>query len=288
MEGKTDGLYRKLVEWRGAEKHRIEKAGKETARHHALLWMTKGNVQLTVNNIPVTLAYPSVFLLLPGATVEWGAGHEADLYRISFDLYTAVEWTEARRVYEKQLTFPVQGEIKLHSRYLLQLLHSLAEMEEAFPSSDGGDTGKKALQRQSLLFELLELLLQEPSSPGEPTSSGEDWFRRTVEYLDQHFTEEIKLGKLADMAGVHPAYYSQQFKRRMNYSPIEYVTRLRMNKAKELLLAPNPSIREVARSVGYRDEFYFSRRFKEKVGCAPSDYSSHHIPQEPSPLKRLK
>lgn len=283
MEGKTDGLYRKLVEWRGAERHRIEGARKETARHHALLWVTKGKVQLTVNDIPVTLVYPSVFLLLPGAAVEWGAGQEADLYRISFDLYTAVEWTDARRVYEKQLTFPVHGEIKLHSRYLLQLLYSLADMEAAFPSSDGGDTGK-ALQRQSLLHELLELLLQEACRPGEPKSSGEDWFQRTVEYLDEHFTEEIKLGKLADMAGVHPAYYSQQFKRRMNYSPIEYITQLRMNKAKELLLVPNPSIREVARSVGYRDEFYFSRRFKEKVGCAPSDYSRHHIPQGLSPL----
>ena len=99
------------------------------------------------------------------------------------------------------------------------------------------------------------------------------WLQVTMQYMRDNYIHEIKLEKLAELAGMHPSYYSQLFKSRMYKNPIEYVTHLRMNRAKELLMTSDMRVRDVARSVGYRDEFYFSRRFRNHAGYAPTSYA---------------
>ncbi|MCU6339387.1 helix-turn-helix transcriptional regulator, partial [Enterobacter quasiroggenkampii] len=96
--------------------------------------------------------------------------------------------------------------------------------------------------------------------------------------MQQAFSTNITLAKLADLAGMNPSYYSQLFKRKMKKSPTEYLTDLRINQAKHQLLQPSGKIRDIARDVGYKDEFYFSRRFKACSGIAPTAYmKKRHI-----------
>lgn len=127
---------------------------------------------------------------------------------------------------------------------------------------------------QLLLTDLLHTLWpQEDQTDAEGQDEPEHWLRSTLQYMRENYMNEIKLEKLAELAGMHPSYYSQLFKSRMQKNPIEYITHLRMNRAKEWLMTSDLRIRDIARQVGYRDEFYFSRRFRNHAGYAPTSYA---------------
>jgi len=93
-------------------------------------------------------------------------------------------------------------------------------------------------------------------------------------YMDRSFAEPLTVSGLAELAGVSPKHFAGLFRRTYGRGVLDHLTDLRINRAKRYLLdeAEWP-IREVARKVGYRDEFYFSRKFKREVGMAPSAYA---------------
>ena len=90
-------------------------------------------------------------------------------------------------------------------------------------------------------------------------------------YIENHYTEPITLSELAEIAGLNSTYFSFLFKRTFQVSVIEFVTMLRLTKAKQLLTKEIP-IKEIAEQVGYNDEFYFSRIFKKYEGISPKAY----------------
>ncbi|MFB9275590.1 response regulator [Cohnella cellulosilytica] len=86
------------------------------------------------------------------------------------------------------------------------------------------------------------------------------------EYIDAHFTEELKMYELASGLHMSESNFSKQFKRHFGVSFQDYVTELRIDKAKELLLDPELRIGDVARRVGYSETRYFSQLFKKTTG----------------------
>ncbi len=95
---------------------------------------------------------------------------------------------------------------------------------------------------------------------------------RTIAYMDMNMNKNFTRTELADIAGINPDHFTRAFKKYTGLSPTSYISRLRMDKAKELLAASPSSIIEVARRVGYDDPSHFSRRFKQIVGVAPTAY----------------
>ncbi len=96
---------------------------------------------------------------------------------------------------------------------------------------------------------------------------------RSIDYLENHFHDKISREQLASIAGVSPSHYSFLFKQITGFSPNEYLSRLRLHRAMELLISGSGTLREIALKVGYKDEFYLSRRFKQQTGAAPSGYN---------------
>ncbi len=88
--------------------------------------------------------------------------------------------------------------------------------------------------------------------------------KEVTDYILTHYKEAITRETLASLAGLSPSHFSHVFKRRTGKSPIEYLTDIRIRRAKELLVTSNKCLKEIAETVGYRDEFYFSRMFKEE------------------------
>lgn len=89
-------------------------------------------------------------------------------------------------------------------------------------------------------------------------------------YLEAHYAEELNLAVLAAELHVSPAHLSRTFKAVRGETPLSYLTRLRMTKARQLLADPNQTVVAVAHAVGYQDPFYFSKLFKRHTGVAPS------------------
>ncbi|QJX61114.1 response regulator [Niallia circulans] len=96
------------------------------------------------------------------------------------------------------------------------------------------------------------------------------------EYIDKYYDRAISLEEVADQIGISSYYLSKLFKERFQVTFIDYITNTRLEKAKELLLVPNVSLKEIALTIGYKDPNYFSRVFKKEVGMSPSEYRTKY------------
>lgn len=91
-------------------------------------------------------------------------------------------------------------------------------------------------------------------------------------FIQQHYQESLRLEDVSNAVGFNATYFSAMFKKETGQNFMDYLTELRMNKAKELLCGDECSVQDVAEQVGYRDLKYFSRLFKKTTGISPSDY----------------
>ncbi len=97
--------------------------------------------------------------------------------------------------------------------------------------------------------------------------------KTAVDFIDEHYMDEdISLNTAANVANVSSNHFSALFSQNMGQTFIEYLTSLRMNKAKELLRCTGMRSSEIAGEIGYKDAHYFSYLFKKTQGMTPSDY----------------
>jgi two-component system response regulator YesN len=91
--------------------------------------------------------------------------------------------------------------------------------------------------------------------------------------ITKHFTESgFGLEEICEMIGVSPSYFSSTFKKEVGLSFVQYLTAMRMDRAKELLVKTEGKTYEIAQAVGFSEPNYFSFSFKRHVGVSPSQY----------------
>ena len=93
-----------------------------------------------------------------------------------------------------------------------------------------------------------------------------------LEYISQHYHENITNDCLAEISGISTVYFRKLFSSVMGTSPIVYARRLRIEKAKEMLRSDYGTLSDVAQSLGYASLYDFSRDFKKHTGTSPSRY----------------
>nr|WP_302595471.1 response regulator [uncultured Cellulosilyticum sp.] len=93
-------------------------------------------------------------------------------------------------------------------------------------------------------------------------------------YLEVHYNEDISLEEAASMIGFSSFYFTKLMKEYMNMSYVDYITSLRVDKAKQLLEKTKMSVKDVGIAVGYENANYFTRVFKRIEGVAPSQYKN--------------
>lgn len=95
---------------------------------------------------------------------------------------------------------------------------------------------------------------------------------KTTAYIKEHLAEKLSLNQVVEQAYLSKSYFCRVIKSELGCTFTEYVNRLRIEKAKELLSNTALPIAEVAYSVGFDDQSYFTRIFKKNVGTAPCKY----------------
>lgn len=96
--------------------------------------------------------------------------------------------------------------------------------------------------------------------------------QKFLQYISEHYGEEISLDKLAGSANVSKSECLRCFKTSMQTTPYKYLTEYRLSKATELLKNSDEPIGNIADSVGFRQISHFGKCFKEKTGLSPRDY----------------
>ena len=118
----------------------------------------------------------------------------------------------------------------------------------------------------------ISLFERRVSSAVEPEKQEERAITGITRYLQEHLAEEISLSVLAEQFHLNPQYISQLFKSEIGVNFLVYLTNIRMEKAKKLLLSTALSIAEVAEQSGYGDYRVFTKVFKKSEGITPSQY----------------
>ncbi|WP_372010564.1 response regulator [Paenibacillus chitinolyticus] len=175
-------------------------------------------------------------------------------------------------IHTRQLEMWWQEFTLLHSRLLLEnevdedgeeQLGAADDLSFCLPLDEHGkpDLAIWTKRMESILTGIAQFLLR-----GDRNSV----IRSIEKYVRLHYREQILLDDLSERFHLSPSHISRSFKTEFGENLSDYVTRLRINKAKLLLADPELKINTVAEAVGYQDEKYFSRAFKKSEGISPN------------------
>lgn len=96
------------------------------------------------------------------------------------------------------------------------------------------------------------------------------------DYIDRNYKKDISAKDVAGILGYSDVYFSKVFKQLFDDNFINYLTKIRIDRAKVLLKDISFNIKEVGKSVGYADSNYFTKVFKRSIGMSPSEYRNRH------------
>jgi AraC family transcriptional regulator of arabinose operon len=129
-------------------------------------------------------------------------------------------------------------------------------------------------RRQELGFQLLRILLKyaRPRTAAIALLSGHARVQPALDYMHTHLTESISRRRLAACVHLSESRFHDVFKQATGQTALDYLRKLRVRRAQELLLSSDAAISEVGRQCGYPNQFHFSREFKLASGQSPLRY----------------
>jgi len=179
-------------------------------------------------------------------------------------LYIHFTGTGCERILEKA---NLTDELVITPHKNNELENYLEKICEEFDNTDS----VKTLLCEGLLIAALSLISKNNSSPTFKTK-----YTKALNNIigsirtDAHLTYDIKTW--ASQCGLTEPHFIQVFKKATGLPPYQFLTKIRIQHAKELLLFSDLSVSQIGELCGYSDYNYFARIFKKKVGVSPSDY----------------
>ena len=108
-------------------------------------------------------------------------------------------------------------------------------------------------------------------------SSGNDrMIDSIIQYIQLHFCDDISTAMLAEKFGLSSSYISNLLKQELGIRYNDYITQLRMNHAKQMLLTTNESVKSITTACGYYSQSHFTKLFSEYEKCTPLEYRKKH------------
>jgi AraC-like DNA-binding protein len=148
----------------------------------------------------------------------------------------------------------------------------LALFEEALETMEHGYTTAHLLHASRSLGHLLSATIWRRRQPGADAPDVRQKVMQCVEFMKQHLDQPLRLSQLAAMANMSPSHFKAVFKQHVGYACIDYLIRLRIHHACQLLDTTELSAKTIANQVGYADPLWFSKAFRAVTGMPPSEY----------------
>lgn len=237
----------------------------QLTQSHVLIYVRQGQGSVTIDETSHRMIPHAVYFCPADNTfsVESNPASYVELYLFRIDIY------QERGGFKRRL-HPVQGELLpcrgevavLPTDTLVPLCESVLHYRE---SHDPLERFRSQYTFEQFIYHVMQFyrLKQQPSS---------STLEQVRLHMERHLDQVMTIEQLARMMDLSPKYFGDVFKKHYGTSPMDYLTELRMNRAKLLMARPNLKLRDIAHQVGYQDEFYFSRKFKKEIGVAPTVY----------------
>ncbi|WP_020614937.1 AraC family transcriptional regulator [Paenibacillus daejeonensis] len=263
------------TEWSGKRVH--SETGQSNRAAYVLISVAAGCGRLQYGEQDLPLTKGSCFIMNTKQSYRLSVGTEG----LSFHRLFFIPLIPADTIstdLEELPPFPVAGALVCHRfARCSELLTELVRLRE---SSDWHEQ----LKGQMVFSELIMLLLEDQ---GQLNASGSrQAFQDSLDYVNRHYDQPVTVDELASMAGISRTHYTRLFKEATGQLPLVYLNNLRIGQAKELLSSSKDSMHAIAAHVGFSNEYYFGRRFKQTVGVSPGQYRRNHreIPRIFSPF----
>ncbi|MEK4248017.1 helix-turn-helix transcriptional regulator [Paenibacillus sp. FSL W7-1287] len=227
---------------------------------HELYFIIGGKSAFHVNN-QAFIAGANDIVYIPGGSIREAytfKGNPMHSFAINF------HWLNDNHVH---LPFDIVSKNKMNTDILsyLKELHHLQTNKTTFC------TFKERALFMLLLNQLFQIHYYKTQNNIDPR------IKRVTDYIELHYAECIEIDKLAHMTNLHAVYLGKLFKSNTGFTIKEYINRVRINRAEQLLSNGNHSVSEVAGQCGFQDIYYFSKVFKKTKGYAPSIVTKKQI-----------
>ncbi|TSB47042.1 AraC family transcriptional regulator [Alkalicoccobacillus porphyridii] len=180
-------------------------------------------------------------------------------------LFQAITQAKEARIYRYKLTTGQQKIVR----------HQFDEIHQE-------KTAKNTHWEEHVSVQILMLVIkmsrwmERPVTEQESVPTNLEWLKNSLDYMDQHLHEPIRLKSLAKEANVSPVYFSKKFKRTIGMTISDFLAKKRLLRARELLIQTDESIQAIAEQLGYQSMPHFYRSFKKATGITPSLYRKEH------------
>ena len=152
----------------------------------------------------------------------------------------------------------------------------LGLFEEVLAILEHGYAPAQLLYASQALAHLLGMMIWHRQQRWRGDPDPKQKINQSIAYMKQHLEQPLHVSTLAALANLSPSHYTALFKQHTGYAPIDYLIRLRMHWACQLLDTTNLPVKNIAASLGYDDPFYFSRVFKAVNEASPTEYRLMH------------
>ena len=234
--------------------HALSVTGSSNTRNDRSSWaiVYKYDGETTYTNKKQTIvANNSQIAILPkGSTYKWTCIKTGHFYIVEFDCNFVSEDLYLCKIKNPDV--------------ILSILENIMSEKINF----GSLSNLKILQ---MLYKLLYVLLEDDAEKPDSNSKLETIMPALI-YMKTHLKQKITNDELAMTCNISTSYFRKVFTEIFNDAPLQYLIKLRMNKAKELLQSDFTSITDIAKEVGYDDIYHFSKLFKQKNGTSPLNY----------------
>lgn len=160
------------------------------------------------------------------------------------------------------------SDIKQAEKFCRQLF------SELLPIYKNSDELRIAFLSLNEINQMYDFLIDNITNQKNNTENTDSTMEHAIEFINEHYTENITQADVANFVALSPGYFSSMFKQHTNEKFIDYLSKLRIQKAMDLLINSNIKITAIANLVGYKDPQYFHRVFKLYSGTTPSKYRS--------------
>ncbi|KQY87268.1 hypothetical protein ASD24_05235 [Paenibacillus sp. Root52] len=258
------------LRWIGLEVHTFHSGIEHrmfTSDNYALWVMNEGEGIAVVDEQRFPIVPSSSILLLPGTVIAWEQqpGQIVHAHKLEFD----ADWDGETE--EHPLT--TIGNRLVSIQPLANLMELLDQITELRMIEKGMSRFRRGILLQEVIFQFaVKACADQPANTKEAVL-------RTITHIEGNYQQHWKVGELAAMACVGTRQYSHIFRQVTGTSPMDYLHRVRVDQAKRLLRSSSRDMHAIATQVGFKDEFYFSRRFKQQEGVSPSIYMKQREPR---------
>ena len=242
-----------------------------------ILYVISGSIEVMIGKQPFLISEKQICFVAPNVLHSVVTSAPNTVYHafvFSYDLLTLPDMhffqttiTEPMR--KGELIFPAVLDINdSHYPIAAQALDRICEYNM-------NDPGYKLVVFQALVT--LYTMLQDTLIPSQGTESSADNLavKTCLDYMREHYAQRITLEQLARLVHLHPNYLCSLFKTYTGQTAFQLLIHIRLENAAALLERGRLSVSQVAILCGFESVSFFSRKFKQIMGCTPKDYCNH-------------